>query len=217
MMSRPGTRTRATGLASGLGAGAYVSLGLACAAVIVFWGEAAPRWSVLVPLGLAVLCAGGWVLASRAAGLVPGPGGPLPVPAGPDTAGQDPPPIPAVLPGSKQGVGPVAALFLVVWTPFFSALAAASLLAPLGRDSNSDDVAAVGNVAGLVGFFCLMVSLVVMFRAERFVLPPYSQLRSDAAGAGCGQYGYASAPLWPICARSASISTGKRSVRATSP
>ncbi|MGW4030540.1 hypothetical protein ACWEFL_14665 [Streptomyces sp. NPDC004838] len=171
-------RARSTDRANRLGGAALVSLGTAYLMAAVFWYEPAPRWSVLIPLGLAALLAAGWALVSRAAPPVPDPQGPLPVPAAPDT--DSPPPIPAELPFYNRQKGAAASTFLAIWAPFFTALAVLSIAHIPGTDPDGPVVTAL-LLTGALGFLCLCA---VIFWSEflgRTVRPPYTRLGTDAA------------------------------------
>ncbi|MEU5402972.1 hypothetical protein ABZ348_27175 [Streptomyces sp. NPDC005963] len=152
--------------------------------VVLFWNEPAPRWSVLVPLGLAVVLAVAWVLASRAAGPTPGPA-PADTTADAaraDTTGQAPPPIPAKLPLVKRNAGATASRYLALWTPFFVALAAASVAPPLEENPPSAAVLTVVLLPGLTGALGLVLTYFCHDLIGRTVQAPFTQLRDDAAG-----------------------------------
>ncbi|MFE3021870.1 hypothetical protein [Streptomyces sp. NPDC059256] len=148
----------------------------------MFWNEPAPRWSVLVPLGLAVVFAVAWALVSHAADFVPGPA-PASSTPGTDThtARQDPPPIPAKLPLVKRNAGAAASRYLTLWTPFFAALAATSLtMSPEGDLPNSIE-ASIAPLAVLAGLLGLVLTYFMHDLIGRTVQAPFTQVRDDAA------------------------------------
>lgn len=171
-------RIRSTDRANRLGGAALVSLGISYLMVVVFWDEPSPRWSVLIPLVLAALLAVGWALTSRAAALVPDPKGPLPTPAGPDTA--DPPPIPAELPYFTRQAGAVASFFLSLWSPFFFALAGLSIAHIPGVHPDGPGVSLL-LLAVALGFIYLFATSLWSELLGRPVQAPYTWLHTDAA------------------------------------
>jgi hypothetical protein len=171
-------RTRSTPRAHRLGAASLVSLGIAVLMVAVFWYEPPPRWSVLIPLGLAVLLAGGWAMASHAAERVPDPEN-LPADS-PGTDLADPPPIPAELPFPKRQAGLVTCTYLVFWTPFAVALAVTGISHVLGTGSEGPGIAALLLTIAL-GLLALFESQLWAELLGRTVHFPYTQLRFDAA------------------------------------
>jgi hypothetical protein len=173
-------RLPATPRANWLGGSALACTGIAYTMVLAYWNEPLPRWSVVVPLALAVVLAGGWLLVSRATGALPDPAGPLPAPYSPDRSGAEPPPIPAKLPPLRRHASIIVSGFLSVWAPFFAVLGAMSAAFETMDDNpNAPELVfilllALAMIIGLVGSFAGLGLL------TRTIGPPSTVLRDDA-------------------------------------
>lgn len=108
-------RKRSTLLAKILGGAALACLAGGLGMTIVRYDAEAPRLDVLVPLALAAMLVGGWVLAVRAAPPVER----IPLPS---THREG---IPTTLGAVRRDWGYIAAVYLTIWAPYAAARAAA--------------------------------------------------------------------------------------------
>lgn len=106
-------RHRSTPLATTLGGAALVCLAGGFGATVVRYDADTPRLDILVPLALAALFVGGWVLAVRAA---------PPVERLAPSPARDG--IPSTLRAIRRDWGHVAAAYLTIWAPYAAARAA---------------------------------------------------------------------------------------------
>jgi hypothetical protein len=108
-------RHRSTLLSSSLGGAALLSVAVACGAAVARYDTEAPRIDILVPLGLAAVFTGGWLVAVRAA---------APVERLPAVGVRDG--IAGTLAAVRRDWGLIATVYLTLWAPYAAARTAYS-------------------------------------------------------------------------------------------
>ncbi len=150
-----------TPLATTLGAAAVLSTAAAWGAACIRYDASAPRLDVLVPLALAAVFAGGWLLASRAAPPVE----PLPATAPPRER------IPGKLGAVRRDWGFFAASCLTIWAPYVAA-----------RTAYGDGGSALGSAyCAITLLFGAVLSLYAISLLKSQLGPAQRMLRKDAA------------------------------------
>ncbi|MEW2402691.1 hypothetical protein [Streptomyces sp. NPDC046862] len=156
-------RHRSTRFATTLGGAALVCSAVAWGAAVVRYDADAPRLDILVPLALAALLAGGWLLAVRAAPPVE------PLPVAPARDG-----IPGKLGTIRRDWGYIGAAYVTAWAPFAAA-----------RAAYGEGGSLVGSAyCGLTLLFGVVVSLYAIGLLTDQLGAGQRMLKEDAASGG---------------------------------